>query len=249
MKKYIYFFLIALLSIVACDKEEEKTIHIVNFEELELESESYWMGEDLKGGFISQNVFFNNEFTDWGGGIVSWSGFAYSSMTDDTTAGFSNQFSAFAGGGVRSSSIYGVAYVSFSSIPEIVFLDSISGVEPISIYITNNTYVALSMRDGDAFAKKFGGETGNDADWFILTVKGIGLNNEVTDSVNVFLADYTSPYNSEDYIIKDWIEVNLLSFGRVKSLSFSLSSSDYGEYGMNTPAYFCLDDLAYLTDN
>ena len=29
----------------------------------------------------------------------------------------------------------------------------------------------------------------------------------------------------------------------VKKLHFSLSSTDNGDWGMNTPAYFCMDDI------
>ena len=37
--------------------------------------------------------------------------------------------------------------------------------------------------------------------------------------------------------------MNLLSLGHVDSLQFSLSSSDTGGFGMNTPAYFCMDNF------
>jgi len=35
----------------------------------------------------------------------------------------------------------------------------------------------------------------------------------------------------------------LSSLGNLDSLSFTLSSSDNGAFGMNTPAYFCIDDF------
>ena len=38
--------------------------------------------------------------------------------------------------------------------------------------LTNATYAALSMQNGDSFAKKFGGTTGNDADLFGVTLRG-----------------------------------------------------------------------------
>ena len=64
------------------------------------------------------------------------------------------------------------------------------------------------------------------------------------DSINVYLADYQFSDNSLDYIIKDWTWVDLTSLGASDSLSFSLSSSDNGMFGMNTPAYFCLDNFS-----
>ncbi|MBT3193431.1 MAG: DUF4465 domain-containing protein, partial [Verrucomicrobia bacterium] len=51
----------------------------------------------------------------------------------------------------------------------------------------------------------------------------------------------------EDYIVGEWTWVDLTSFGpAVKSLHFSLSSSDNGAWGMNTPAYYAIDDLQFI---
>ena len=41
----------------------------------------------------------------------------------------------------------------------------------------------------------------------------------------------------------DWEWVDLSSLGTVAGLEFDLSSSDTGPSGMNTPAYFAMDDL------
>ena len=112
-----------------------------------------------------------------------------------------------------------------------------------SIYITNGTYAANSMRDGDNIAKKFGGASGNDADWFMLTIKGFTGGALTTDSVNFYLADYRFADNTQDYIVKNWQWVDLSSLGAVDSVSFSLSSSDTGAWGMNTPAFFALDNF------
>jgi hypothetical protein len=55
----------------------------------------------------------------------------------------------------------------------------------------------------------------------------------------------TSGYEDpeDDYILKEWEWLDLTSLGLVTSLNFALESSDVGEYGMNTPAYFCIDDF------
>jgi hypothetical protein len=99
------------------------------------------------------------------------------------------------------------------------------------------------MLDGDAFAKRFGGETGDDPDFFKLTIKKY-LNGSIgEDSVDFFLADYRFDNNDEDYLIRDWTWVDLTSLGDCDSLSFSLSSSDNGMFGMNTPAFFCIDNV------
>jgi hypothetical protein len=103
------------------------------------------------------------------------------------------------------------------------------------------------MKNGDSYAKKFGGTTGNDSDWFMLTISGY-KNGALTDTVNFFLADYRFADNSKDYIIKDWTYVNLTKLGAIDSMNFTLTSSDVGSYGMNTPAYFCIDDMSSIYD-
>ena len=76
-------------------------------------------------------------------------------MTDTTTPGYDNQFSAITGDGADGSATYAVAYTTgFTAASQAEFSTpaTVSGV-----YITNTTYAALSMLNGDAFAKKFGG--------------------------------------------------------------------------------------------
>ena len=65
----------------------------------------------------------------------------------------------------------------------------------------------------------------------------------VTGEVEFYLADYRFADNGEDYIVDTWEYIDLSSLGAVKSLEFGLSSSDVGDFGMNTPAYFALDTV------
>jgi len=44
-------------------------------------------------------------------------------------------------------------------------------------------------------------------------------------------------------ILNTWQSVDLSSLSAAKTLTFSLTSSDNGAYGMNTPAYFAMDNL------
>ena len=99
------------------------------------------------------------------------------------------------------------------------------------------------MKYGDSYGKKFGGENGTDPDFLKLTAVGKNGNTE-TGSVDFYLADYRSDYSCDDYIVTDWSWMDLSSLGEVSSIEFSLSSSDNGDYGMNTPTYFCLDGLS-----
>ncbi|MDP2337269.1 MAG: DUF4465 domain-containing protein, partial [Bacteroidota bacterium] len=64
-------------------------------------------------------------------------------------------------------------------------------------YVTNSTYAYLSMKNGDPFAKKFGGPSGNDNDWLILTIEGFDSGNKLTGKVETFLADFAFSFNTE----------------------------------------------------
>jgi hypothetical protein len=99
------------------------------------------------------------------------------------------------------------------------------------------------MKDGYAPAKKFGGSSGNDPDWFLLTITGKDASGGKTGTVEFYLADYRFEDNSKDYIVENWECVDLSSLGVVKSLEISLNSSDAGVFGMNTPAYFAMDTI------
>ena len=107
-----------------------------------------------------------------------------------------------------------------------------------SVHVTNSTYAANSMRDGDSFAKKF---TNADQDFFKLHIYGF-YNGSISDSTEFYLADFTHADSTLDYIVTDWQYVELLP-GLYDSVSFDLSSSDAGAFGMNTPAYFCVDNV------
>jgi hypothetical protein len=227
-------------SIIAGTGKSIVSDHSVDFEDLTLADDSYWNGSDGTGSFESGIMSFPN--ANYGS---YWSDWSYSDMADVTTAGYANQYSAITGKGFdlenNGDKIYGVAYAYSGT--GVKFKDD--ATYPLSgFFVTNSTYAALSMEKGDAYAKKFGGADGNDADWFKLTVKGMKDDKE-TGSVDFYLADFRFDDNTKDYIVKTWQWVDLSSLGDIDSLKFSLSSSDTGDYGINTPAYFCADNFYF----
>jgi hypothetical protein len=215
---------------------------IADFEDLDLQPDTCWYGVDSTGGFTSGELFFANKFSDWGV-YTSWAGFAYSNKIDTITPGFGNQYSAYSGYAHDSSSNFGIYYNDGMSTYRMSRGPSLANDTIAGVYITNDTYAALSMKEGDAFTKKFGGTSGDDPDWFVLTVYAYKNGVKKTDTVDFYLADYRFSNNSLDYIVKDWTWVDLHSLGKIDSLEFKLRSTDNGLYGMNTPAYFCFDNF------
>lgn len=224
---------------------------VSDFRNLELPEEGFENGANITGSFSSGGFeFYNHYNAEWG----SWSGWAFSNQTDDENPGFSNQFSSFAGGGVAGG---GEQYDNFAigtveadwmsgtnaPVPNTITLNTADAKIVNGLYVTNSTYAALSMTFGDAFAKKFGGDSGNDPDWFKLVIWGSREDESSTDSVEFYLADFRFGDNSLDYIVKEWTWVDLAHLGEIKALNFILLSSDVGSFGMNTPSYFCIDNI------
>ena len=209
----------------------------INFADLSLASNSYWNGSDGSGGFSSGGAFFNNSYdSDYG----SWSGWSYSNVNYSNTSFEPDpignpwyQFAAVTGTGVGGNAIYAVGYgnsgmLSDGVLPTIAIPN---GMQVQSAMFTNTTYAAASMLNGDQFAKQFG-----PSDWFLLTISGLNSSGSSVGSVNYYLA-------SSGTITTKWQTVNLSSLSLATSLEFDLHSSDTGLYGMNTPAYFAMDDL------
>ncbi len=192
----------------------------------------------FKSGSVELPNFYDSQF-DY------WSGWAISADTNTTTPGFLNQYSAIPGHGALGTTAYATGYVYDPTI--IRLQPNAIGKPIIGFYVTNSTYAYLSMRDGDAFAKKFGGESGKDPDFFLMTIKKYSGGALADDSINVYLADYRSSDPHKDYILSDWKYVDLATLGEVDSLYLRMTSSDVGVFGMNTPAYICIDQVS--TDN
>lgn len=220
---------------------------VVDFDDLTLPTvDTFYTGEDGAGQFTSHDVVFENtyETTNWG---YSWGGFAYSNMTDDQTAGVDNQYSAFAGSGADGSENYAIYYDGDTLIMPGI------GANFGNVAITNTTYAGISMRDGDQFGKQFGSTTDangdpdgtNGEDYFYVTVYGWNQQDELVDSTEVYLADYRFSDDTQDYILKDWTEFDWSPLNGSKYLTFQFYSSDVGQYGINTPVYFALDNLEY----
>lgn len=234
MKK-ILFITFGLLSALVSRSQTVST-----FESLTLANDSFWDGSDqpLGATFSNGNALFPNFFdTSYGG---YWTGgWAYSNMTDTITPDYNNIYSAIPGKGYNGSN----NFILGQQNSMIKLTGKALGKMVQGFYITNSTYASYSLRDGDFVCKKFGGATGKDKDFFKLKIQkyyGGVLSN---DSVVFYLADYRSDDSTKDYIVKDWRWVDLSSLGNVDSLTFELISSDNGQFGMNTPAFFCMDNF------
>ena len=188
--------------------------------------------DDDREFFTSGDFAFNSGcMHDWD----YWYWFGYANRTATNFESLDDQWNNIVGGGHDGSETYGVAYAAAFNGPCYVELLG----EPTTVpgfYITNSSYAYNSMTGGDSFAKKFG-----KGDWFKLTITGYDDEDNVTGTKEYYLADLRNEQKA--YIIDDWRYVDLSGLGEVAKIGFELSSTDNGDYGMNTPAYFCFDDF------
>lgn len=236
MKKTVLIMTaLSLMVITACNKTEERN-DFIGFEELETGQDGYWNGSGGEGGFESGNAWFINHYnSDWD----AWSGFSYSNHTDTETGDYTNMFSSIAGMGEDQSEKYSTFY--FSGSPDTITLFEPEKITAISV--SNSTYAYKTMLNGDLFAKKFGGEDGTDPDWFLLKLTTLGEDGNPVYTYNIYLADFRYEDNSMDYISNRWNIVDLSESGFITGIVFSIESSDTGEYGINTPAFVCIDNI------
>jgi hypothetical protein len=232
-----FFFVLLVLGIFQFASAAGLT---VDFEDLSLPSDSYEKGVHLSGSFTSHGATFNN---DYNSSYDSWSGWAYSSTTDVATPGYTNQYSAFTGSGDNSPT-YAVAY---DYAPGASTIELPAGYRPASMKITNTTYAALAIRDGDdgfGGVRQFGINEQDGGDYFLLQITGLNSSNQAVGTIPFYLADYRNLNGAQDQLVTDWTTVDLSSLpASTVKLSFGLSSTDNGDYGMNTPAYFAMDNL------
>ena len=220
------------------EKNVDFPLEVADFENLELAAESHMSisteEDDERTEFVSGDFeFATGCMHDW----ASWWFFGYANSTATKYESLDDQWNNIVGGGYDSSANYGVAYVSSYYGPcNVTVLNHEEGIVVPGFYITNSAYAYTSMMGGDAYAKKFGKD-----DWFKLTITGYDAEGNETGTKDYYLADLRD--EAKAYIINDWRYVDLSGLGKVCKLGFALSSTDNGDWGMNTPAYFCFDNF------
>ncbi|MEQ9188876.1 MAG: DUF4465 domain-containing protein [Cryomorphaceae bacterium] len=247
MKSLSFASLFSLLSLISTAQSSE-----LNFSSFELPIDSFMNGSDT--GLYSSECFQWTCTYDTSFGGYWDKGIAISTMTDDSTGDYTNLYSAISGTG-HEDGAYGVVSASSEVILQVrSACEGFYGVMWMGGYVTNSTYAYMSMLNGDQFAKKFGGASGDDPDYFFVRFRFYDAFPNFTDSVpmsqfDMYLADYRFEDNSKDYILDDWAFVQLNDYPAYENsgyrVSMQLYSSDTGMFGINTPGFFCIDDIVF----
>lgn len=248
------------ITFASCSDDDDPIYITVKLNQtaLEYDADGVWVDVATNNPIQSQYVVFKHEgeMSPWG---LIWQGFT-PSRSADTNLYPGNwldyQFNAMTGGGMSGTGT--PFFVGFWNAQEtdetplanrtchIYYSKTIGGVKepftPINVYITNTCYTYYTMKDGDAYCKKF--EKG---DYFTITFHGVKADGtESPNTVTAYLADCSGD-DETTWFVNEWTPVNLETLGEVTDIYCTMESSDCGQWGMNTPAYFCMDWLEILT--
>ena len=261
MNKVFFFFSIFALLLVGCKKDDvNDDLYVIDFEDIRVLGylagpTSY--GENLYSDFgagryigyddagsglymmINEDdpygLGMSREF--WNGGIAisQWNDMIADSYLNQCSVYYEDEVTGF--GGYKGSKTFAVN----CNNGKISFEDGVTECTFDHFWVNNTTYAALTMMNGDDMAKKLSYE---DKDWFKLIIEAYDMNDVKTGTtVEFYLADFRTASSSG--IVTEWTKVNLRPLGdKVHTVKFTLESTDTGAWGMNTPGYFCFDDLA-----
>lgn len=224
------FLLVAAVALVfaACQPNEpENYLDVATFEEIQLESESVYHLTET-GTFVSGGYSFTQEVQDWGDWGVYYFGNIVSNKKGNTYDAYADSDKSAKGGAYEGNNF--VVWAGGAMGDDGITLKEASVVP--GMYVCNTPWVVDAILNGDGMSE---GAFGED-DFFLLTVSGINNTDSTTKTVEFYLAKGTE-------YVKDWTYVDLRTLGKVEKVMFELSSSKKNDYGMTTPAYFCIDNF------
>ena len=228
----------ALCASAALNAQTTPTInHVADFEDLYVPEQGYENGANLDGSFVSGSFEFANFYSDDYGSFWAWC--AYANRTATTFDDLDDQYNNVVGGGANGSANYLVAYASDWYGPCRVTVEDTD--EPVIVpgcYITNSAWVEDAILNGDGISDNGQDKGFGQGDYLLLTIKADNGN-----TLDYYLADYRSADAAEHRYTKTWEWVDLSPLGALTTLTFSMSGSKSSAWGLNTPTYFCMDDL------
>jgi hypothetical protein len=190
----------------------------------------------------------DGEDSSWGG--YYWDGFTICKSSYNATGGLEHQWSNMAGGGVNVTADgvsvdpekpYVIAFWSwFYEDPSLtIMFDDGNAYDVKGMYINNTPYAYYCCAEGNSFARPLNQE----GDYFKVIAHGV----HEDDSESTIEFELCGFHNGQFSGITDWTWWDMSELGKVVKIYFTMESTDTGDYGMNTPAYFAMDQLTVTT--
>ncbi len=222
------------------------TIILVNLSDIDL-PDNVNVGLDLP----AESPWFNSKgilFPVNAESELQWTGFAISNRTSQATNA-TDIFSAYlpADSKTKTKNNFFIYQQSPSSYLDAIRFEDGKNHLVGSASVCNSTITYLVIKYGTEDIKRFGGESNNDPDWFLLTFEGYDNAGNYTGKVDFYLADYRFDNNRRNYIISNWTTVDLTPLGEVNRIALNLTSSVRSSGGaMLTPPFVCIDNIKVL---
>ena len=169
-------------------------------------------------------------------GGMSWEGFTVSTVSQDTA----NVFGCVANGGLGGiATPYIIGYysewVSASQGYSSNIVDFNGEYYPEYVYICQNSNTMEGITNGVFNSRPF-----TPADTLTLIIQALDSTMQPTATTRYYLA-------VDGIKNQSWVQVPLTSLGKTSRLSFSITTTEIGDFGANTPMYFALDGLTINT--
>lgn len=107
----------------------------------------------------------------------------------------------------------------------------------VEFWYANTSYTYGVILNGNSFASSLRDNNG----WFKVTMYLYDIDGNLLTTQEKYLADYRTGHTTVTPVTT-WTQWNV-NVDNVMSVKFDFTGSDTGTYGLNTPAYLCIDDL------
>ncbi|MDM1500881.1 DUF4465 domain-containing protein [Myroides marinus] len=255
--------LLTATTFTSCSSDDNSTIYQ---ERTTLDLSSVPLTIDTKDGKIWKETFteetplvvnnftFSHSVSTWEANKY-WSGFTVSNSTDKTD--HKDKFPTYMYGTMAQTPANTPFLVAYSQeapkdiakgkvidITKQVTITTLKGSqtpESIELALSPYTYY-VSENGGGPGAVPF-----TKGSFYKVIIYGLDENNTVTTApIEHYLIDYRKEKGN---VNMNWQKVNLEKLGKVKHLVFYIDSSDKGQWGVNTPAYFTAKNLTVYKTN
>lgn len=218
---------------------------------------SYSTGEIFSCGLNNLNGAYN--FYNGGIALSQWNIRSNpSGQSGDWWYSYQNQCSVYntastdgtnQGAGAAGSNTFGVMYgyqdsynTQWMSKPYFSFS---SPKTLVSMYVCNTSYVYGVVKNGNSFGASGTAQSlESSKGWFKVTATGYGRDGNAVKTVEKYICDYRDSANPKIPISTTWEEWQL-GLENVVRVEFNFEGSDSGSYGLNTPAYLCIDNITF----
>lgn len=115
-----------------------------------------------------------------------------------------------------------------------------------SIELCNSSYVYGTLMHGNPYGNDPEKSIEEVGGWFSVKFYGYDAQGNPTNGgqpVVYYLCDYRADSPTRSAAIDKWHTCDLSALGKVNAIEVDFDGSDCGAYGLNTPAYVCLDNV------